>query len=1064
MRSSLRPRAVVAPVFAGGPLAFFGGFPEEEKTQEATETTKTQTQEKQQGKVVSKKSRRGRRKAGEEDTTLTESNSSANSANNNNIALGGALIVCAVPDDPSRLHVVDCSSGKVLGAESSDVSSVGALDGLSGSSAEAGDNSALDAFEERGEQVTALCFSQNGREVIAGFVAGVPLVRRYAVVRTPPTPAVAAVAAADGANSDLGSGQDEVSGGLRLLSQWRGHTGPICAAVADGSGTLVATAGAGKDQSVRVWQVTPGAGAEPSTSGHSTHHLPGHGRGGARVLAFHPDPAQALLFAASNEGEIRAWNLLSRQCVLMKEHFADVSALCFSPRSSDLPGSIYDLVSVGRDRVACVWNVEGDISLKKTFSVGEVAEGACCFPDGTLGVTGGEGGRIRLFDVTSGGEVPDPSAGDDDSNIRGTEVVAMLQASLPLRAGGARVCVVNSDSHLVFFGFDAQDRSLREQKLLVGTNDEVIDAKFVEPRGGAPRAGFPRKVVIATNSNDARVFSLDSGACQLVRGHTDITLCVDVSPGLMLATGSKDGDVRLWKSVGDDAPWRCKAVLQGHTEAVVGVGFARKSDDWVASTSSDRTLKIWHVQAQKDTVTAGCTHTVSAHDKDVNHITVAPNDRLIATSSQDKTAKLWSVSRGKGGVPTAELHGVLRGHRRGVWSSAFSPVDQVVATASSDKSVRLWRATDCSCLKTFQGHQTGVLSVAFLSHGMQLFSAAADGLANLWTIKTGECVNTFDGGHTDRVWAIAVPSSSDAQSEEDRRAHQGVVPDIVLTAGSDGLIMTWDDITEALVRRERDRADKLVQQEQQLDLALQKKQWDKAIRVAFALDQPARLLAICDAALHAPRRATDSSGSDAAMSSDGELPGRALLREVVRHKLFKYKLERALGFVREWNANSRHAHTAQEVLRAILDVYPPEELSAVPNIQGLLEGLMPYTARHFKRVSSLVQQTYVLDFLCDQIRLTAPERELRGTSFETEGAGADNHEAESHDGSVQDVVVSAAIAVDDEDGHDSTPEPSRSRRKTRPESADQNSSKRKGRREKKGKHGPRATKRRRHEK
>ena len=85
-------------------------------------------------------------------------------------------------------------------------------------------------------------------------------------------------------------------------------------------------------------------------------------------------------------------------------------------------------------------------------------------------------------------------------------------------------------------------------------------------------------------------------------------------------------------------------------------------------------------------------HTVLGHQKEINAVTISPNDKLVATGSQDKTAKIWSTE-------SLQLLGVLRGHRRGVWSVRFSPIDQVILTTSADCTIKLWSLTELNCLK-----------------------------------------------------------------------------------------------------------------------------------------------------------------------------------------------------------------------------------------------------------------------------------------------------------------------------------------------------------------------------
>lgn len=169
-------------------------------------------------------------------------------------------------------------------------------------------------------------------------------------------------------------------------------------------------------------------------------------------------------------------------------------------------------------------------------------------------------------------------------------------------------------------------------------------------------------------------------------------------------------------------------------------------------------------------------------------------------------AQLWTV-------PDLALHGVLQGHRRGVWAAEFSPVDRVLATASGDRTVRLWSVTDMSCLKSLEGHSASVLRVHFLRAGLQLASAGADGLLKLWEIRTSEvcgvraqapalvpplllrhltpraaaplpplrasqCVATLDA-HEDKAWALAVRPDS-AQ---------------IVSGGADSVLCVWRDCT-----------------------------------------------------------------------------------------------------------------------------------------------------------------------------------------------------------------------------------------------------------------------------
>ncbi|KAK6059753.1 Utp13 specific WD40 associated domain protein, partial [Cooperia oncophora] len=60
-------------------------------------------------------------------------------------------------------------------------------------------------------------------------------------------------------------------------------------------------------------------------------------------------------------------------------------------------------------------------------------------------------------------------------------------------------------------------------------------------------------------------------------------------------------------------------------------------------------------------------------------------------------------------------------------------------------------------------------------------------------------------------------------------------------------------------------------------------------------------------------------------------------------KLDKQKIQVLLGFVTQWNTNSRTSLASQNVLNCLLRIIPPEQLLELPNIRSTIESLIPYT-------------------------------------------------------------------------------------------------------------------------
>uniref|UniRef100_A0A3Q3BNA9 Transducin beta like 3 n=1 Tax=Kryptolebias marmoratus TaxID=37003 RepID=A0A3Q3BNA9_KRYMA len=709
----------------------------------------------------------------------------------------------------------------------------------------------------------------------------------------------------------------------KCTRSWKAiHTVPVASMTFDSTSTLLATGGC--DGTIKLWDVV---------KQYCTHNLKGSS-GVVHLVQFHPDIKRLQLFSSSLDCGIRMWDLRSSQCVcVLQSHYSAVTSLSFSSDSSTM-------ISSGRDKICTVWDLKTR-KAKRTVPVYEAVEGVVVLPENTdlsqIGVrtkdlhfiTAGSKGVLRVWEASTARCVytqtlsstsTSVSEEDEENNPLSLTYLFHLPTS-------SRLATVTAEHNILFY----QLPELTTLQQFVGYNDEVLDVKFLG-KGDT-------HIVVATNSCQLKVFELLTNSCQILYGHTDTVLTLDVfRKASLFASCAKDRSVHVWQMDDDSGRVRCVAQGSSHTNAVGSISCSRMKASFIVTGSQDCTLKVWDLPEELS-ATGTEIHqlrprtTEKAHDKDINSISVSPNDKLLASGSQDRTAKLWSLS----GDGNLGLLGVFRGHRRGIWAVCFSPIDQVLATSSADGTTKLWGLQDFSCLKTFEGHDASVLKVIFVSRGTQLLTSGSDGLVKLWTIKSNECVKTLDA-HQDKVWGL----------------HASRKDDKMVTGSADSNITVWEDVTEVELAEEQAKQEDQILKQQELSNLLHEKKYLKALGLAISLCQPHTVLTV----IKAIRQREESH----------ELLEKTVLKLRVDQK------ESLLRYCVVWNTNARNCHDAQAVLQVLLTHLPPEELLQYQGVRTHLEGLIPYTERHMERIGRLQQASMFLNYMWQKMRVAGATR------------------------------------------------------------------------------------------
>lgn len=691
----------------------------------------------------------------------------------------------------------------------------------------------------------------------------------------------------------------------RLIKIWKSiHNGPVTN-ITFCNNQLMASGGT--DSCIRLWDL----------ENHSCLKLFKGIKGVISVLVFHPYK-EKLLFGAGDDTKIYGWDSdTDEQKILLAGHNSIVTMLAFHING-------INLVSSGRDRVIILWDISTSKAIR-ILPVYEVIEGIFIVPNNLLlsnflkieadsicVAAAGEKGLVTLWDILKSKKLytQEKSLMSAAKEEEGNSITHLLY-----NAAINSFAVVSMDQNIFIYSM----ANFGCMKQIVGYLDSILDIAYVGEEDS--------HIAVASNSSDIKFYELSTMSCQLLCGHTQIVLSLATTPAnrKLLISTAKDNSVRVWLLDKETKKMACIASAVKHTASVGCVCISQSLAKFFVSASQDSCLKLWSLPENLTTssghIEIQSTHTVLAHVKDINSVAISLNDELIATGSQDKTAKLWSTNN-------LRLIGTFNGHRKGVWCVRFSPIDKVLMTTSADCTIKIWSLHDLTCLKTLQGHESSVLKAEFMSRGMQLISAGADGLIKIWSIKTSECTFTLTK-HESRVWGLTV-------SKDEK---------YVISGGSDSLLVIWKDVTEERKARIAAEKEKFILEEQKLTNLLKANDLFQALKIALELERPLQVLKIVEGILKKDKRKLQITIRELPLPSK-----EVLLRSAAK-----------------WNTNSKNAEAAQTVIHAIMDEMGMQDLQSM-NLLPFLEGIIPYTERHFTRLTEHLKDVHLLTYTINRMK------------------------------------------------------------------------------------------------
>eukprot|EP00467_Chlorarachnion_reptans_P004982 CAMPEP_0114517632 /NCGR_PEP_ID=MMETSP0109-20121206/17999_1 /TAXON_ID=29199 /ORGANISM="Chlorarachnion reptans, Strain CCCM449" /LENGTH=493 /DNA_ID=CAMNT_0001698169 /DNA_START=217 /DNA_END=1698 /DNA_ORIENTATION=+ len=187
---------------------------------------------------------------------------------------------------------------------------------------------------------------------------------------------------------------------------------------------------------------------------------------------------------------------------------------------------------------------------------------------------------------------------------------------------------------------------------------------------------------------------------------------------LILKARSKRMKKPVWH-----APWKLMRVISGHLGWVRAVA-VDPTNEWFATGSGDRTIKIW------DLASGTLKLTLTGHINSVTDLAVSHKYPYLFSVGNDKLVKCWDLEQNK---VVRHYHG----HLSGVFSCAIHPTLDLLVTGGRDSVARVWDIRTKAEAMVLGGHTNCVSALGVQGAKPQVITGSHDNTVRLWDLTKG---------------------------------------------------------------------------------------------------------------------------------------------------------------------------------------------------------------------------------------------------------------------------------------------------------------------------------------